>query len=226
MRVSSESEKVEISNEALISPEKRPILLDCCYQIEVRHGGRMVKQGTAFCGPYGFYTSRHVLYNDDRTLLFDLADVKLVTRGGGRYSIDPLTLVTPRTEQLSPGQRNDFCKFRTTDVEFNKQANKTRVSFRSLLNSKRDVRILRYIIGSPDPCERQGEVMRVDRGTGVCEYTCNTDSADSGAPVFDDDGYCVGIHTGYNKSSCRNVFVLFYPEGLVSWFVQSEPKNL
>lgn len=222
----SESDRMEIVNEALLAPEKRPILLDSCYQMVVRVDGNWIKQGTAFAGPYGFYTARHVLYDESGTLLFPLSEVRLQDRRERRFTLDPLTLCTPRTEQLSPGQRNDFCKFRTSDIEFNKLANSTRVGLRNLVNAKRDVRILRYIPGSPDPCERTGMVERTDRKTGVCEYTCNTMSADSGAPVFDEDGHCVGMHTGHNKSTGRNVFILFYPEGMVSWFVQAEPKNL
>jgi len=166
-----------------------------------------------------------VLYDDSGSLLIPLGDVKLETRGGTRYSLDPLTLCTPRTEQLSPGQRNDFCKFLTTNTEFNKLANLTRVSLRKLANDGRDVRILRFASTFTDPIERTGKAERVDFNTGVCEYTCNTVAADSGAPVFDADGHCVGIHTGHVRSSKRNVFTLFYPNGMVSWFVQSEPKN-
>jgi len=222
----SKSDKMDIIPEALLSPEKRVVSLDCVYQVMVRSEGDWIKQGTAFAGPYGFYTARHVLYDDSGSLLFPLEDVRLVDRQFGRYCIDPLTLCTPRTEQLSPGQRNDFCKFRTTDIVFNKKANVTRVSFRSLQSTNRNVRILRYTDSSPDPIERTGEVVRMDKTTGVCEYTCNTIQSDSGAPVFGDDGHCVGMHTGHNRSTGRNVFILIYPDVMVSWFVQAEPKNL
>jgi len=59
----------------------------------------------------------------------------------------------------------------------------------------------------------------------MCRYTCNTLPSDSGSPVFDMHGHCIGVHRGYIGSAKENVFVLIYPQGLVSWFVQSEPKN-
>jgi len=45
------SQASEIVQEALLSPEQKPILLDCVYKLMVRVGENWVKQGTAFAGP-------------------------------------------------------------------------------------------------------------------------------------------------------------------------------
>lgn len=211
--------------EALLHPEPRPVDLGVVFNIVVLQGGEKIKQGTAFSGPYGFYSARHVFYGVTSDLLFPLDRFRLVSRTGEEYFIEPRTLCAPRDDQLSPGQCSDFVKFRTTDPEFNVKSQQCRVSFRNWTGDEKEVRNLRFVPGYHDPVFGTGSVTVVDRQTGMCRYTCNSMPSDSGSPVFDMHGHCIGLHRGYIGSANENVFVLIYPQGLVSWFVQSEPKN-
>jgi hypothetical protein len=106
------------------------------------------------------------------------------------------------------------------------EAQSRRVAFRNWSGDSKEVRNLRFVAGVADPVFSSGEVTVSDRQTGMCRYTCNSLPSDSGCPVFDLHGHCIGIHRGYIGSAGENVFILVYPQGLVSWFVQSEPKNV
>jgi hypothetical protein len=224
-KTSSMEEKVEL--EALLHPEPRPVDPKILFKIVVRQSdGGFVKHGTCFSGPYGFYSARHVFYGTTSDLIRPLGDFYLLDHENMRHAIDPHTLCAPRDEQLNPGQCSDFVKFRTVDTSFNVECQQCRVSFRNWNGEDRNVRNLRYVSGFEFPVISDGKVTVVDRRTGMCRYTCNSVESDSGCPVFDSFGHCVGIHRGYIGTVHENVFVLVYPESLVSWFVQCEPKNL
>jgi hypothetical protein len=217
--------------EALIRPEKREIDPECLYSIFVRNGPVMVKQGLAVSAPYGLITARHVLYNQSGELLFPLEDIVVVDVLGEKSKIDPKTISCPRTEQLSPGQVNDFCKFRCVDASFNRFAQSHRASLRNYKGLDKTVRLLRWnrqddheeSVGIPTI--EWGEATNIDPVSGTVRCTINTEQGDSGGPVFDADGYCIGIHQGHFRPTRENVFIMFYPNGPVTWFVQAEPKN-
>jgi hypothetical protein len=224
-KTSNMEEKIEL--EALLHPEPRPINPKVLFKIVVRlPDGSFVKHGTCLSGTYGFYSARHVFYGTTSDLIRPLSDFFLLDHEGLRHAIDPRTLCAPRDEQLNPGQCSDFIKFRTVDVAFNVKCQQTRVSFRNWNGEDREVRNLRYVDGFEFPVVSDGRVTVIDRKTGMCRYTCNSVESDSGCPVFDSHGHCIGIHRGYIGTVNENVFILVYPESLVSWFVQTEPKNL
>jgi len=217
--------------EALIRPEKREIDPECLYSIFVKNGPVMVRQGLAVSAPYGLITARHVLYDQSGELLFPLEDIVVVDTLGEKSKIDPKTISCPRTEQLSPGQVNDFCKFRCVDADFNRFAQSHRASLRNYKGLDKTVRLLRW--NRQDDHEEKvgiptiewGEATNIDPVTGVVRCTINTEQGDSGGPVFDADGHCIGIHQGHFRPTRENVFIMFYPNGPVTWFVQAEPKN-
>jgi hypothetical protein len=209
--------------EAILKPEDRSVDLDGIYKILIRIDGSWQKHGTCFGGPMGIYSARHVFYGDMSDLLTEIDNFRVETREGKRYAIDARTLKTPSTQQLAPGQVADFCVFRTIDPEFNKFVNEHRCYFRTYAGG--EVRLMHWKDDSVYPVVESGKVHRRDDSTGMCRYDCNTRPSDSGSPVFSSSGHCIGVHHGWNSVASQNVFLLFYPGRIVSWFVQAEPLN-
>jgi hypothetical protein len=168
-------------------------------------------------------TARHVFYGDTSDLLLPLRDFKVETQDGRRYEIEPMSLITPSTEQLNPGQIGDFCRFQCVDKAFMKEVNDHRAAFRVLHGT--GLRLLHYPPDSSKPILVAGNLDRKDLDTGMGIYDINTWESDSGAPIYSDDGHVVGLHHGYHKGLMKNVFLLMYPDQLVAWFVQSQPLN-
>jgi len=157
-------------------------------------------------------------------------DEMIVKSGDGQLSkIDPRTVVCPRAEQLAPGQEHDFCKFRVTDTEFNLAAQNRRVWMRKYQGDDKTVRMLRSprdnLRGTSLPVVEVGGVISIDYSTGAVRNTLNTIKSDSGSPVFDAEGYCIGIHQGSLVKARQNVFLLFFPVTATPWFHQAESKN-
>jgi hypothetical protein len=81
------------------------------------------------------------------------------------------------------------------------------------------------MVGETTPVTEFGELKRANLTSGICDTNLNTVKRDSGAPVFDDEGHCIGIHKGVREDGSANVFVLLFPNRANPWFVQAEPLN-
>jgi len=225
-----EKDMVEsLREEALVHPELKEIDPLCFYAVCKQVDGDLVQFGSAVSTAYGFLTARHVLFDNSGMPRFSLDEMVVRCADGSVSNIDPKTVVCPRAEQLAQGQEHDFCKFRVLSMEFNMVAQKHRVWMRKYQKDDKTVRMLRSprdnLHGSPMPVVEVGGVISVDHATGVVRNTLNTVKSDSGSPVFDADGYCIGIHQGSLVKARQNVFLLFYPVTANPWFCQTEPKN-
>jgi hypothetical protein len=212
--------------EGIVGPLKRTPDQDNVYKLVFRNPafqGGWEKVGSCFGAPLGLMTARHVFYGDTSDLLAPLREFRVETWDGRKFEIEPMSLITPTNEQLSPGQSGDFCRFQCLDKGFMKEVNGHRAAFRILHGS--GLRLLHFPPDSVRPVLASGKVIRLDKVTCICSYDINTWPSDSGAPVYSDDGHVVGIHRGWVKGTVKNVFTLIYPDQLVSWFVQSQPLN-
>jgi hypothetical protein len=220
-----------IQEEALIHPIRREINPKSFYQLCYRRQEAFVQFGSAVSTAYGFLTARHVLFDTTGGPRIPFEEVIIQAADGSVSYVDSQTVNCPRSEQLSPGQDLDFCKFRAIDAEFNKlaQHKDVRVSIRPLRSESKVMRMLRSprdkMMGESMPVTEFGELKRVNLITGVCDTDLNTVKRDSGSPVFDDEGHCVGIHKGVREDGSANVFVLLFPTRANPWFVQAEPLN-
>jgi V8-like Glu-specific endopeptidase len=72
-----------------------------------------------------------------------------------------------------------------------------------------------------DYCPAKGLITSVDTKSGVCRYDISTDEGHSGSPVFDADGFVIGVHKGATGTAGSNQFTLIPSELLSS----SVPKT-
>jgi len=235
-------DEASISDEGIIGPLMIPINHYVVHKIQFRadNGDWVERGGTCFSGPLGLYTAKHVLINIATNELHAPLDRIRIVRylpsvqdcsvvlTPEYHKIDPLTIVFPRQEQMAPGQSVDFLRFRCVDKDFMKFCANNRVHFGDLDDEEtKEIRVLRFDAGSSTPSEVYGQIEEINWSSGEVAYSkANTMPGDSGAPIFNERGRCIGIHKGKGKDAPRNYFLLFYPKKLVAWFCQSESKNL
>jgi hypothetical protein len=219
-------DKPTVSLEGVVGPVQRTPDLLGVYRVMMRDPvkGGWEKIGTCFGAPLGLMTARHVFYGDTSDLLMNVKDLRVECPDGRRFEIEPSSIITPSKEQLTSGHVGDFCRFQCLDKAFMMEVNSHRAAFR-VLREDSDVRIMHFPPDSNLPILVSSRVFRKDLVTGRCLYKANTYPTDSGSPIFSDDGHVVGIHNGTLKDGSYNVFLLIYPDQLVTWFVQTQPLN-
>jgi len=228
-----------VEDEALIGPQHLEIDTQVVHKIQYRtESGTWVDRGaTCFSGPMGLYSVKHAFFDPSGDLFYPLdqfrivhyfpetVDGDIVYREQG-FTIDPLSIRTPRPEQLPPGMTPDFIIFNTTDEMFKRFCAKHRVYLGKLQEDEKIVRLVHYPSAlSSVPVVDRGNIKKLDRDIGLLAYDISTSKGDSGAPAFNASGRCIGVHKGAGANEDVNYCLLLCPNAIVSWFTQSEPKN-